>query len=575
MPQPGMNGMEPAFGEAYGGHRGLLSPCPMAMSPQGGRTEYDKSVLLMLGSSAPPRKRPFELLSDLVDDGGLGEDQQPERWDVSALDEMTCYARLGLGGAGGELLACSEDAVLMGRWGRSRQEQEQEEEEEEGRRKSRHAEAKAGAEGREEGGPVSVPSATPGEPCLAGRVNGPGQDGGGPRQRTVEVYEVAREEDEEEEEEEEAGSALEQRSEEHNYSLSQGGEPGPGPQPEEQQAAEGRPEERDSEESRANSEVEEEDEEEEEEEEEEGKEEAEEEEEGEEGAEETAAEAELSSSSETECEAEAEPARRPGGGAARQAPLLLGVPTEPGHGRQEEAGRGRALVPVLELQHPAQHAVPPRGEERPAQSAQDGRQRPDPQPPEAAQHRRAAAEAQRRHRRHGPRPRAARRGPGPLPQGEEQAGLQGLPAEKESPARSQQDQAVGAQPGVRQPAGGAAADQRGDQAAGGERRGGRLGPARDDPAPGGHPQRVQRTPGRRTDQRLCPEDPGRQRRQSGPAPGAPPGGRGGRGGGGGRGGRRGGRLKPSSTAPLSGGMSVLPPPRPELLLTSVCVQLAV
>lgn len=40
--QPGMNGMEPAFGEAYGGHRGLLSPYPLAMSPQGGRTEYDQ-----------------------------------------------------------------------------------------------------------------------------------------------------------------------------------------------------------------------------------------------------------------------------------------------------------------------------------------------------------------------------------------------------------------------------------------------------------------------------------------------------------------------------------------------------
>lgn len=128
MPQPGMNGMEPAFGEAYGGHRGLLSPYPLAMSPQGGRTEYDQSVLLMLGSPASPRKRPFELLSDLVDDGGLGEDLHPERWDVSALDEMARYTKLGLG-VGGELLACSEEAVLIGRWGRSWEEQEEEEEE--------------------------------------------------------------------------------------------------------------------------------------------------------------------------------------------------------------------------------------------------------------------------------------------------------------------------------------------------------------------------------------------------------------------------------------------------------------
>lgn len=59
--------MEPVFGEAYGGHRGLLSPCPLAMSPQGGRTEYDQvrqhvkrqdlsdilTLLLLLGQSAP------------------------------------------------------------------------------------------------------------------------------------------------------------------------------------------------------------------------------------------------------------------------------------------------------------------------------------------------------------------------------------------------------------------------------------------------------------------------------------------------------------------------------------------
>lgn len=74
-----------------------------------------QSILLMLGSPASPRKRPFELLSDLVDDGGLGEDLHAERWDVSALDEMSRYTKLGLGVA-------SEDAVLMGRWGRSREE---------------------------------------------------------------------------------------------------------------------------------------------------------------------------------------------------------------------------------------------------------------------------------------------------------------------------------------------------------------------------------------------------------------------------------------------------------------------
>lgn len=66
-----------------------------------------QTILLMLGSPASPRKRPFELLSDLVDDGGFGEDLHPERWDVSALDEMTHFTKLGLG-FGGELLTCSE-----------------------------------------------------------------------------------------------------------------------------------------------------------------------------------------------------------------------------------------------------------------------------------------------------------------------------------------------------------------------------------------------------------------------------------------------------------------------------------
>ncbi|TNN29138.1 hypothetical protein EYF80_060714 [Liparis tanakae] len=275
MPQPGMNGMEPAFGEAYGGHRGLLSPYPLAMSPQGGRTEYDQSVLLMLGSPASPRKRPFELLSDLVDDGGLGEDLPPERWDVSALDEMARYTRLGLG-VGGELLAGSEEAVLMGRWGRSREEQE---EEEEGRRRGiRHA-------------------AAPAERAPGAAANRVGQEGGVARERTVEVYQVAQEE-EEEEAAAAAGLALEHCSEEHNYSLSQGEEEA-GPAhtshtEEEEEAAPRR------EESQAKTELEEEEEEEGEEEEEEEYEE-EEDDEAEEGAEETAAEAELSSSSESEC----------------------------------------------------------------------------------------------------------------------------------------------------------------------------------------------------------------------------------------------------------------------------------
>nr|XP_019967498.1 PREDICTED: sodium/potassium/calcium exchanger 1-like [Paralichthys olivaceus]XP_019967499.1 PREDICTED: sodium/potassium/calcium exchanger 1-like [Paralichthys olivaceus]XP_019967501.1 PREDICTED: sodium/potassium/calcium exchanger 1-like [Paralichthys olivaceus] len=300
MPQPGMNGMEPVFGEAYGGHRGLLSPYPLAMSPQGGRTEYDQSVLLMLGSPASPRKRPFELLSDLVDDGGFGEDLHPERWDVSSLDEMARYTKLGLG-VGGELLACSEEAVLMGRWGRSREEEE--EEEERRRRSGRHTtppvtqEVQAPAAGREEER-LSVTTATGRELCVAGRAAGGGQDGGMSRERTVEVYQVAQEE-EEAVAVAAAGLALEHCSEEHNYSLSQGGELGTGPahncQTEEVQAGETQQEVQGREESQAKTEDEEEEVDEEEDEEDD------EEEEEEEGTEETAVEAELSSSSETEC----------------------------------------------------------------------------------------------------------------------------------------------------------------------------------------------------------------------------------------------------------------------------------
>ncbi|XP_038131272.1 uncharacterized protein LOC119776755 [Cyprinodon tularosa] len=290
MPQPGMNGMEPAFGEAYGGHRGLLSPCPLAMSPQGGRTEYDQSVLLMLGSPASPRKRPFELLSDLVDDGGFGEDQHPERWDVSALDEMARYTKLGLG-VGGELLACSEEDILMGRWGRSWEEQEQEEQ---WKRRDRCAappitqEVKVTAVGKEEAH-SSVTIATQRELCAAGKGIGVVQDDEVSRESTVEVYQVE-EEAEGQEVVAAAGLVLEHCSEEHNYSLGQGGEKAARPthnsEPEEAQEADLQKEVQGSEDSQANTELEEEDDDEEEE---------------EEGAEETAVEAELSSSSETEC----------------------------------------------------------------------------------------------------------------------------------------------------------------------------------------------------------------------------------------------------------------------------------
>ncbi|MEQ2179137.1 hypothetical protein GOODEAATRI_021554 [Goodea atripinnis] len=183
----------------------------------------------MLGSPASPRKRPFELLSDLVDDGGFGEDQHPERWDVSALDEMARYTKLGLG-VGGELLACSEEAILMGRWGRSLEEQEKEEEE--WKRRDRCAapavtqEVQVTAVGKEEGhGSVTI--ATQGELCAAGKGMRDEQDEEVPQECTVEVYQVAQEEGEEEEQEvvaAGAGLVLEHCSEEHNYSLGQGGE---------------------------------------------------------------------------------------------------------------------------------------------------------------------------------------------------------------------------------------------------------------------------------------------------------------------------------------------------------------
>lgn len=172
----------------------------------------------MLGSPASPRKRPFELLSDLVDDGGFGEDLHPERWDVSALDEMTRFTKLGLG-VGGELLACSEEAVLMGRWGRSCEEEEEES------WWSKHTtpaiiqEVQAAAAGKEVGC-NSVTTTTEEQVCVAGR-NAEGPEGKMLKGCTVEVYQVAQEEDKVAVAP--AGLAPEPCNE-HNYSLSQGEE---------------------------------------------------------------------------------------------------------------------------------------------------------------------------------------------------------------------------------------------------------------------------------------------------------------------------------------------------------------
>lgn len=173
----------------------------------------------MLGSPASPRKRPFELLSDLVDDGGFGEDLHPERWDVSALDEMTRFTKLGLG-VGGELLACSEEAVLMGHWGRSCEEEEEEES-----WWSRHktpaiiqeVQAAAAAAVGKEVGCNSVTTTTEEQLGVAGR-DAEGPEGEMLKGCTVEVYQVAQDEDKVAVA---AAGLAPEPCNEHNYSLSQ------------------------------------------------------------------------------------------------------------------------------------------------------------------------------------------------------------------------------------------------------------------------------------------------------------------------------------------------------------------
>ncbi|KAK6487433.1 CREB3 regulatory factor-like, partial [Huso huso] len=105
--QPGTNGMEPVFGDAYGICRRHATVDKSATSLSGCRTELDmcdqlefthssRGVVLMLGYPGAPPKGPFELLSDLVDDG-FGEEQCSERWDVSALEDIA-YTKGGLEG---------------------------------------------------------------------------------------------------------------------------------------------------------------------------------------------------------------------------------------------------------------------------------------------------------------------------------------------------------------------------------------------------------------------------------------------------------------------------------------------
>lgn len=166
----------------------------------------------MLGSPAAPRKRPFELLSDLVDDG-FGEDLHHERWDISALDDITRYTK---GSLEGEL--ASSEVMLIGKWG-SREESTE-----------KQAGSGLGTRVRDE------PDPTP-EPSLAKSSASDRQES------TLTLGGAAAEAEEEEVEEENAPgqavteatpavvfqqpgaavslspSALELRSEEHNYSL--------------------------------------------------------------------------------------------------------------------------------------------------------------------------------------------------------------------------------------------------------------------------------------------------------------------------------------------------------------------
>lgn len=173
----------------------------------------------MLGSPASPRKRPFELLSDLVDDGGFGEDLHPERWDVSALDEMTRFTKLGLG-VGGELLACSEEAVLMGRWGRNCEEEEEESWWSRDTTPAIIQEVQAAAAAGKEVCCNSVTTTTEEQLCVAGR-NAEGPKGDMLKGCTVEVYQVAQEENKVAVA---AAGLAPEPCNEHNYSLSQGEE---------------------------------------------------------------------------------------------------------------------------------------------------------------------------------------------------------------------------------------------------------------------------------------------------------------------------------------------------------------
>ncbi|XP_034148660.1 uncharacterized protein LOC105021400 isoform X2 [Esox lucius] len=98
--------MEPVFGEAYGTQ-------PFTISPTGGSTESDRSVVVMLGAPGPSLCRGLqprcELLSDLLEDVTSDDTHTYDRrWDVSALDEITHYAK---GSPEGAPLICERSSV--------------------------------------------------------------------------------------------------------------------------------------------------------------------------------------------------------------------------------------------------------------------------------------------------------------------------------------------------------------------------------------------------------------------------------------------------------------------------------
>lgn len=101
MPQPGSSGMEPVFGEAYGTNGLSVTLEPFTISPTGGSTESDncpKGVVVMLGAPALSLCRGqqpgCELLSDLLEDVITDDTHTSERrWDISALDDITHYAK--------------------------------------------------------------------------------------------------------------------------------------------------------------------------------------------------------------------------------------------------------------------------------------------------------------------------------------------------------------------------------------------------------------------------------------------------------------------------------------------------